>query len=207
MMMMMIGRLCFLKVFLNFMECLILIRNSLALPLKQTSNPSRGCDILHCRVIKVLHAMIKGGRIFKAVLISQRQSLLGRVQQKCSNPFGFLFYLFLPQLQHRFRYTRLFLVLPSIKRASTFRRIKQSLQKNNGLAKNEIEWDFHSIKGVRVRPDSGYTVSNLITMCIARCYLFQEQTPSWVNICGGSYLFSEHKETWSKSYCTSISSY
>ena len=29
--------------------------------------------------------------------------------------------------------------------------------------------------------------------------LFQDQTPSWVNICGGTYLFSENAEAWSVS--------
>ena len=27
--------------------------------------------------------------------------------------------------------------------------------------------------------------------------IFQEQTPSWVNICGGTYLYSEDRKTWS----------
>ena len=58
---------CAFKSNLNFMESLILIHTSLAFPLKQASNP-RECNILQCRVIKVLliAGQDKGSRLFKA---------------------------------------------------------------------------------------------------------------------------------------------
>ena len=95
---------CALKNNLNFMESLISIYTSLAFPLKRASNP-RECNILQCRVIKVLliAGKDKGSRLFKVEHTYKRQAPR-RVQRKCSNLFGFLSFLFLPQLQFRFRY-------------------------------------------------------------------------------------------------------
>jgi len=72
-------------------------------------------------------------------------------------------------------------------------------KKSLGIGLDEMFWSRHSVIVTETAMQL-FLVTPLFFAFVFSSPLSRELTPSWVNICSGTYLFSKDKTTWSDAY-------